>query len=142
MVFGAGKQIYIAENSVEAEKVLILKISRIASRENGDMQGVFSLCDEIRYIKFSTVMRAFGHAGVFAVHIEKEGGAYALEAKIYALAGIFLYVKNAAIESDGIFQRDMRHIHLHGVIDIRILNLPVAVILPAGGNGKLRIKIR
>ena len=105
------------------------------------MESVFAVYGIVGDIKLRAVMRAFRHACALAVDIEQESGAYAFKAKINTLARGFFESERAAIKPDGVFQRDMRHIHLHGVVYVCILNLTVAVILPAGGNGQLFAEI-
>ena len=74
MPFGPGKEIYVPENAVKAEKILVLQITAAAPFIDLDAQGIFACMNKSGNIELRLKMRALGKADEIAVYIDFRAG--------------------------------------------------------------------
>ena len=134
VVFGTGDQVDGAEDTVVTEAVLVLDIGSVAVGEDGDGDIVFADLDEVGEVEFRSQMCALGHTDVLAVHVNEEHGAYAVEHDVMASLDV-CHVKRSVIDADGGVHRNVGRHEGDRISVVCVLDLSVAVALPAGGDG-------
>ena len=133
MSLGTGKKVYVTENSVKAEAVLILKIAARAPLIHLYSYGVFTLANVLGDIKLALKMCALCKAHVFSVYVKNSAGCNSLKYDV----GILTYVgniKGSFIHTHRVDGGNVRIVTSKGVVDIRVVGIFIAEDLPAGGN--------
>ena len=132
----AGDHVHVTEDTVVAELVLILQIGGVAPLEDGDGQHVLADDDLVGHVKLGGGVGNLRHADELAVDPRIEAGIHAVKVQVAALA-LFLPLKGTTVHAAGILARDVGRIEGEGIVDVGILRVIKAVVLPHGRHGHL-----
>ena len=132
MSLGAGKKINVAENAVEAEEILVLKIASRAPLMYLGNDAVFADLYKRRHVKFCLQVVALAVTDVCAVDVERNVGANALENDVMLL----FVVRNfeiSRINAERIVIGNIGWIYRIGIENVGVVRILIAEKLPAGG---------
>ena len=138
----AEKQIHLAENTREAEFVLIFKVRAVAPLEHKHLHGVFARTELVGNVELARHVADLAVADKAVVHPEVKAGIHALKVKIY-LPALELFGRDihlAAVKSRGIGIGNVRRIDREGIVHVRIVGRVIAAVgkgLPACGHRHL-----
>ena len=136
----AEKQIDLAEDTAEAELVLILKIRTRAPLENEHLYIVLACVEIGGNVYLAGHMADLTVCGELVVYKEIEAGVNALEVDENRLLGenVAVYCEVSAVKAAGVVLGNVWRIYGEGVVDVRIVWGVVALSplgLPAHRNG-------
>ena len=133
MSLGTGKKIYVTEDSVKAEAVLVLKIAARTPLIHVYSYCVFTLANVLGNIEFTLKMCALCKAHVFSVYVKNTTGCNSFKYDICILAYV-RNVKGSFIHTHRIDIGNVGIVTTEGVVDIRVVRIFISEYLPAGGN--------
>ena len=132
----AGEQIHITENSVQSEKILILKIRADAPLEYPCSDGVCALVHKFRYVELRLKMRSHGIADIFSIYIEIQARADALEHYVsFSVRPVCANGEFSLIHAARVVVRHIRRIHRMRIVRIGVAGFFPTLHLPARRHG-------
>ena len=141
MPLRAAQQIYIAENAVKTEEILILQIAPHAPFMHADAQRVLPRVHQRGQVKFRRKMASLRKAGIVSVYKHLRAGADALQHQIGAQR-IVRDRERPLINPQRILIRHIGRIDREGIIDVGVIGRFIAVQLPAGRDRNFRPLLR
>ena len=129
MVIRAIQQIYIAENSVHTEEILVFKIASEAPFVNDDAERRLSGCASGQF-KLRLQMTALSESDEFTVKINERARRNALHDKIRSAVGVKFDF--SLIDAAGVNIGDIWRVVGEGIIDVSIVRRAYSYCLPAG----------
>ena len=133
MLFLLINDIHITENTVFSKHILTFKICAVTPFIVYGKNFIIALVYKFCYIKFSSIMRAFGIANIFAVNIKCQSTCNA--EKRNNLTAVFFQFNILFVNADSNILRNVRWLFREWITSIDIRNLVISVSLPGAWNG-------
>ena len=136
MVLRTLDDVYIPEDAAGAELVLILQVAAIAPLQHQNGQSIFALTDLISHIKLAGGVGDLVVTHILAVEPDIQAGIHTLKVQV-SLGCLFVLSigKGSQVSAAGIILGNEGRICREGVMNIGVLVLIAAMILPDAGNG-------